>query len=380
MKKIISLYKRVMNWLENHRILKYFVVPGLFTKRWYKTWIYKLLAAPVGMIKRRNILSHLPFGEFSVAVMLALLGTIPPPLWRDWFVFVVFWTLAVMFILKTANVRAAADCSIYLYIFIAAAFFLPTSVPAALMLLYLFAIAGISFIIMHVIDSPRDIYKILFGTYIAVVARSLYVAADTFLSANLQSGVDFGEFLVMLFPFALAFTFLKANSKRRGWLIVGLLPSVYGVLAAIFDIGDILQRQIREIPMDGDFMTYAMMAQDIYARAGTVGTQPFIDIYSAFMGAIGSQNLWARLLLYLGMLGILLFLWYVIRLVRRAVVRVFKKKGDARIALIAGIFALLGVVIMIPFEMSHLSVRTLFMYWVIIGIVGGVVKNKLGAQ
>ena len=112
--------------------------------------------------------------------------------------------------------------------------------------------------------------------------------------------------------------------------------------------------------------------------AGTVGTGPFLDIYSAFMSAHNSRNLFLRLFLYVGMFGFLLFLWYVIRLVRKAIMRIFRKKGDARIVLIAGVLALLGAMLIIPFELSHLDARTLFIYWVVIGIVGGIVRNNVG--
>jgi len=378
MKKLISTYNQAMNWAKNHKLLKYFTVPGLIAEAWYNTKVYGILAAPIVLLKRRNVHSRLPFGEISVALSIALFGVIPPFLWRDWFVFALFWAISMMFILKTADVCAAANYSIYMYIFILAAFFLPTSTTAGTLVLYLLAIIGISFLIMHVIDEPQDIFKVLAGVYAAVVARSILVAIDTILAANLHSGANFSEFLIMLFPFALAFAFLKRCKRWRWWLLLGLLPSIYGVVAVLLDIGNILQQQNFLIPQfDGDVWNYALEMQGIYARAGTVGTQPFVEIYQMFMNAQYSDNLGVGLLLYLGLAAILLFLWYVIRLVRRAIFGIFKKSGDARIVLIAGIVALLGVVIVAPLSVDWLSIRTLFLYWIVIGILGGIVRNRV---
>jgi len=376
MKKIRLLYDKVFQWAKGNFILKYFVVQGLFTEAWYKTPIYRGLAAPVIFLKRRNVRSSLPFSEVSIAATIAFFGVIPPLWWRDWFVFAAFWTLSVLFILKTPNARDAVNCSIYLYVFILAAFLLPFD--TAVMLLYLLAAGGIAFLIMHVIDEPPDIWKILAGTYIAVAARSVFVAVDTMFAGTLQSGVNFSEFLIMLFPFALAFVFIKRNKRRKIWLLAGLLPSLYAVVAVLFDIGDILQAQNFLIPQfEGEFLDYAMKFQGIYARAGTVGTAPFMEIYTQVYTALDTGNFGVRLLIYMGAFGVLLFLWYVIRLIRRAIVGIFRKRGDARGVLIAGICALLGVVIVAPFSINWLNVRTLFVYWIVIGIVGGVVRNRV---
>ena len=366
-----------MSRVRNHKILKYFVNRELITELWYKTPVYKALAAPVVLIKRRQIYSRLPFTSAGIAIMLALFGIVPPQLWRDWFVFALFWLLSVMFILKTPNIRAAANHSIYLYIFVLTALFLRIETSAAFMLLSLLAVIGISFLIMHVITEPPDVFKILCGIYIAVFARAVYVSIDTVFRVDLQSGQYFSEFLVMLFPFAAAFAFLKRNKRRRPLLVTGLLPAVYGVIAVIFDIGDIVQQQISAIPLDGDFLDYAMMAQGIYARAGTVGTQPFLDIFAAYISARESQHLGVQIFFYIGTAALLLFLWHVIRFVRKSIVGIFRKKGDVRLVLIAGISALLGAVIMIPFEASNINVRTLFIYWSVIGIVGSTIKNGI---
>lgn|GEM_PF-6598288 len=366
-----------MTRARNHKILKYFVNRELIAELWYGTIIYKSLAAPVVLIKRRQIYSHLPFTSTGIGIMLALLGIIPPPLWQDWFVFALFWLLSVMFILKTPNIRAAANHSIFLYIFVLTALFLQIETSAAFMLLSLLAVIGISFLIMQVISEPPDIFKILAGIYIAVFVRAAYVSIDTIFYVDMSSGQYFSEFLVMLFPFAAAFAFLKRNKRLRPWLVAGLLPAIYGVIAVIFDVGDIVQQQISAIPLDGDFLDYAMIAQGIYARAGTVGTQPFLDIFAAYIAARESQHIGVQIFFYIGTAALLLFLWHVIRFVRKAIVGIFRRKGDSRLVLIAGIFALLGAVIMIPFEASNINVRTLFIYWSIIGIVGGTVKNDV---
>ena len=386
MKKIISHYNRIMTWAKNHRILKYFVDRNQLTQRWYKTRVYKFFAAPAIIIKRKHIYSRTPFAEAGTGIMLALFGLIPPLFWRDWFVFALFFPLSVIFILKTTNVRAAANYSIFLYIFVLTAILSPPTSEATFLFLLLLAIFGISFLIMNVTDEPEDISKILYGVYVAVLVRAIYVSFDTLFAGAMHAGDNFSEFLIMMFPFALAFVFLKCNKRWRWLLLVGLLPTLYGVFAVIFDIGNILHAQILDIPniletyTNGNLIDVAMTAQGIFARAGTVGTRPFLDIYNAAMEVHDSEFLTIRLALYVGMFGILLFLWHILRLIRKAIVGMFKQKGDARIVLIAGIMALLGTLVIIPFEFERIGVRTLFLYWIIIGIVGGIVKNDIGIE
>jgi hypothetical protein len=369
-----------MSWARNNFLLKYVVDRSLITRLWYKTWLYRILAAPVVLIKRRHIYSRLPFSAAGIGIMLALFGIIPPVLWHDGFVFAFFFALSAIFILRTTEARAAANYSIYLYIFIAATLFLQPLTNVEAMLIYLLAIIGVSFLIMNVITEPKDVHKILWGIYIAVVARAIYVSADTIFAGIFYSGPKFSEFLIMLFPFALIFALLSRNKRWRWLLLAGLLPSLYGVVAVLFDIGNVLHSQISEIPLDGTFMDAALFAREIYAGGGTVGAQPFLYVYSSFMETHNLSNFGIRLLLYIGMLGFLLFLWYIIRLIRKAIVRLFRSKGDARIVLIAGISALLGALIIIPFELGRLEMRTMFIYWIIIGIVGGIVKNKIGME
>lgn len=366
-----------MNWAKNHVILKYFLNRELIAELWYKTRVYKVLAAPAIIIKRRNICSHKSVKALTLGIVLATFGLIPPPLWRDWFVFGLFFLLSMIFIFKTPSVRTAANYSIFLYIFVFAALVIPPESSAALLLLGLLAIFGISFLIMNVMDNTSNIYyQILCGIYVSVIIRAIYVSLDTIFAGNLQSEDGFPEFLIMLFPFAFAFAFLKRNKRLRWWLLIGFLPAVYGVAALLFDIGNVVQQQISEIPTDGTLIDAAVTAQGIFSRGGTVGTRPFLDIYNAAIDTFNSQFLIVRLFFYIGMFGILLFLWHIIRLIRRAIVQIFRQKGDARLMLIAGIIALLGAVIIIPFEVEQISVRTLFIYWIVIGIVGGIVKNN----
>jgi len=374
MKKIILLYNKIMSWAKGHFILKYFINRELIAELWYKTWVYKILAAPAIVIKRRNIYSNAPIKAFTMGITLAMLGLIPPLFWRDWFVFGLFFLLSVIFIFIVPNVRVAANYSIFLYIFVLVALLLPPNSLPVLIFLSLIAMFGISFLIMNLINEFGDVYKILCGIYIAVVARAIYMPLDTILFGVLQSENDFSEFLIMLFPLALTFAFLKQNKGWRWYFVAGLLPSLYGVAAILFNIGNSLERQISEIPTDGNLIDIAFYAQGIFARGGTIGTQPFLNIYNAAMASFNSQDLLVRLLIYVGMFAVLLFLWFVIRLIRRAVVQLFRQKGNIRIILLAGVIALLGVIIIVPFEIERLSMQTIFIYWIVIGIVGGIVK------
>ena len=179
----------------------------------------------------------------------------------------------------------------------------------------------------------------------------------------------------MFFPLAFSFVLLKRNNHRRIWLLAGLSPSLYGVFAVLFDIGDILQKQSFYIP-DGDIYQYLIMAQGIYSHAGTVGTKPFMDIYLAYAAGYGTRGGFSAILVYLGMLGVLLFLWYIIGLIRKAIIRIFKQNGDERLVLISGILSLFGVVVIAPFNISWFDIRTLFLYWIVIGFLGGIVKKR----
>ena len=163
MKKIISHYNAVVNWAKTFPILKYFLDRKLLAERWYRMHLYKILSMPVMLIKQRNIFSRFPLTSVGITIMLAMFGLTPPTLWHDWYVFAMFWGLSVLFILKTDNARAAANHSIYLYVFIVTALLPQTQSGAGLTLLYFLAAAGVSKLIMRVISEPCNIYKILCG-------------------------------------------------------------------------------------------------------------------------------------------------------------------------------------------------------------------------
>lgn len=289
-----------------------------------------------------------------------------------------------------------------------------------------------------IVTSLFAVYQRFVGVDVSASLTDLTVNAGVpgRVYSTLANPNNYAEFLVMLTPVAAVFAArvksellriplcgamalpllaLLMTYSRSGWIAMllacvvfvyyankKLIPAFFLVCVALIPfLPDSVMIRIASLFNSADssnmFRIYIWsgateIAKDYFATGIGLGPASFAEIYPAYahpmaeVGAPHSHMVYLELIIEMGILGFVSFMWYMLRLWKDSACSLLKSKSPiARLALCACLASLVGIAFTFAVEYVWYYPRTFFAYFVLAGISMAAIrivneKNKNGSS
>ncbi len=362
---------------------------------------------------------------FYLGAFLAVLLLLPESLFTGWIITPLFVAVSVLYFSHHAAYRsglvyAFLSLTIILFLLIAA-----LALPYASMRLIGYFLLGIHlfFLVSSTVRSKQDFQEILGCLFLLLIALCCIAAIQQVgsrgeASATLGDGTTFGAVIVLLFPFSyiapirfqpklrriiyfillLALTFIALAGTLSKAAFLGLAVELV-LMAFLIDrrlllgIAVVLpllpsasrQNLIRSFTIPttyGNFFTNLIYSfRDFWANGFGINRQTFLDYYNstALDAKTGQAVLslpylqinpvYYTFLANLGLIFLIIFLSYVLRLAHTTLTASFTAKKDYRPFFAAGFATLVGISVSAMLDSTLLNPRMLLLYWAILGLL-----------
>ena len=288
--------------------------------------------------------------------------------------------------------------------------------PIVSPLLYLLLALAFSVFLLYCTDSRTHHKNIASGIYVSLVSAGaialLQWRQGHSITASFGSPANYSQFIILFFPYALAYTLMQASSLRKSLYAALLLPTTFimtrtlggyvsfGVSLLIFlvliewrflavaaleslfiiptlstDIIAFLKTSWRIEQTGKPIEDMVNISATVWNNAAGVGYAPFLSLFeNAAEASVSSPALAPAIVFQLAFVLAFAFLWYIIRFVRKGLFIILKTRSTAKLYLAAGFAALVGSGLDGALEGGFLYPKTLLSYWIIIGLTASMVR------
>ncbi|HHW30933.1 MAG TPA: hypothetical protein GXX20_04555 [Clostridiaceae bacterium] len=220
------------------------------------------------------------------------------------------------------------------------------------------------FFVTAIINAKTLIKRLVFSAMIIPVVIALFLTGSR--SAWISFAVSIFVFVFLINRKLLPLAILA------GALAVPLLPDViYRRIMTLFNPNEnslnyrsLIIRHVKP------------MLMDYWVSGVGLGINAFSSVFKRYLSfgltsAVHTHNLYLQIWLEAGILSIASFIWFLFRLFKNSVTRIFKHVGqsDAKNTLIAGVSALFGILVMGLADHVWFYNRLMLMFWVVVGII-----------
>ncbi|MBQ2614813.1 MAG: hypothetical protein IJB80_05755 [Clostridia bacterium] len=416
-----SFLWKVWRWMDTHIIQSRWVQaildPKHLTNAYYASTFYKKGTLWIRRLSFVTPKPSLPWNSLAISAFLAVVLLIPESFCSATFLFGAFLTVAIFYfahhrLMRTGMVFAMV-CLLLTIFGVLFALALPSS--AAKTLSYLLLGVCFFFLISFAIRTAEDFVKALRCIYLLLLLLCAlgFFQQEVFGStarATFLDSVTFGEVMVLLFPFAFIAPMTFSSTPRRIAYLIPLLMLTFSAVTAtqsraafigfsaellllilLFDwrylpmllflapamTGTAIENIVAmwDVPKSyGNFFINLISAfRQVWSNGFGIRRGVFLDFYSnaltAETGPLAVSPLYFSFLLELGMLGLLFFLWYLLRLAHSTLTSIFTAKKEFRGFFVAGFAMLIGISVSSLLEASLFSPRIFLLYWGMLGLL-----------
>ncbi len=175
----------------------------------------------------------------------------------------------------------------------------------------------------------------------------------------------------------LILTFFKNKKLIPLLILIGLMcipvlpQSVYRRIMSLSNFSADTSAQYRILI----YKTVWPMLKDYWVTGVGLGTDAFMKIcdnYYQFTKKTPphSHNIFLQIWLELGFMGVLSFVWFIVRMIKKSVINIFSKTDKyINNILIAGISAIAGILVMGIAEYVWYYPRVMLIFWMVVGII-----------
>ena len=428
---ILNLWKKFHAVVLDSKIIKLFFDNEFISDLFYKSYFYRGATYNI-----RKISFHLPkasirFDAFFVGIFLSLILIIPDFLWSDLFWMPLFTALAIFYISRsirerTGTVFLLVNSILFLFLFLTK-LALPstTSGPLVYLLLGIDLFFLISFSLKN-LDDLKSVLSLLFvsGIFLCGIGIFQNIVFYSDASAVFNSGVTFGEILILIFPFSLLYSMEFVLGKRRFFYVSILFLLFFNAIAAthskpafigflievsIFIIADIkylplllllvplglgtviqnIEYTWRATTSSGNAINNIIkLFHQAWSKGFGVNSKKFLDIYSSadissyqdvsLLPYIEISPVYLSFIKDIGAILMIGFLFYVLRLAHSTLTSIFVTEKKYRRFFVAGLATLVGISVSSFFEINLFYSRILLIYWAVLGILRAIRIINLG--
>ncbi len=392
------------------RFVQVFLDPTHLTDAYYASFFYKNTALGVRRLSFYTPRASVRWSCPALWGFLAVLLLLPNHALSGALFATIFLAMAIFFFShhSTSRIGVVFALVILLLTLFWGILFLALPAAAAVSLGYLLLGIGFFFLVSFAVRSREDFIDSLRCLYcLLLILCGISVLGQEIVF--FESGVAFGEVLILLFPFAflapmtfedkprrflylgilLMLTFTAVTETRSRAALVGFsaellllillidwryLPLLLFLAPAMTETAAENIVLMWSIPKShGNFFVNLIHAvQNFWQNGFGIERGTLLQFYSANAlnaPAQGVNPLYFSLVLELGMFGLFLFLVYLLRLAHATFTSLFTAPKDLKPYFAAGFAMLLGVSVSALFEATLFSPRTLLVYWGMLGLM-----------
>lgn len=417
-----SFLYRIWVWFDRNivqsRPVQLILDPNYLTDAYYSSSFYQNAARWVRRLSFLTPKPYLPWSSAAVWLFLGVVLVLPQGSVSGGIFAGLFAVLAIFFFAhhSTGRIGVVFAMVILVLLLFWGALFLILPAAAVFALGYLLLGIGFFFLVSFAVRTREDFVLALRSIYgILLILCTVGVLGEE--TVMFESGVAFGEVLILLFPFAFLAPLTFGNKFRKvfylGLLLMMTFTVVTETLSRAVLIGFsvellllILLIDFRYLPLLL-FLAPAMTSaavENIVAMWSVPKTHGnfFMNLFYAFRAfwqngfgirqgtllhyysdnALNATrkvgSVYFSMVLELGMLGLVVFLVYILRLAHGTFTSVFTAPSKYRPYFAAGFAMLAGISVSALFEASLFSPATLLTYWGMLGLLRAVRIIRFG--
>ena len=430
---ISNLWKKFQDVVLDSKIIKLFFDNEFISEIFYKSYFYRNATYRI-----RKISFHLPkasirFNAFFIGLFMAVILILPDSLWSDLFWMPLFAALVLFYISRSIRERTGTvflliNVILFLFLFLTE-MALPynTSAPLVYLLLGIDLFFLISFS-LKTLDDLKSALTLLFCSGIILcgfgIIQNILFYSDA--SAVFDSGVTFGEILILIFPFCLLYSMEFVSGKRRIFYVSILFLLFFNAIAAthskpaligfLIEVSIFIIADIKYLPFLGLLVPLGLgtviqnikytwqtttasgnainniikLFRQVWNFGFGVNSKKFFDIYnSAGLNSSAEISLlnipyikispvYFSFIIDIGAILMIGFLFYVLRLAHSTLTSIFVAEKKYRRFFVAGLATLVGISVSSFFEINLFYSRILLVYWAVLGILRAISIINLG--
>lgn len=413
--------------------VKFFFDTEFLSGIFYKSFFYRISTKRIRKASFHIPKASLKFDCFYIGGFIAAVLLLPQRLWSDFFWVPLFGAVALLYISRNIRERTGTVFvlvnTILLFFLAIIELALPHSTIAPLV--YMLLGIDLFFLISFSVKTLDDLGKILFCLFVsAIILCGIGIFQNTASLSDAKgvfmSGVNFGEVLILIFPFAFLYPLEYQTGKRR-WLYIGFLfLFFFNVVAAthsksafigfLIELSIFVIADIKYIPFLVFLMPFGLgsvidnirytwhttttqgdplsniinLGRQIWHSGFGVNSQKFLDLYTSSQFRTPGENtvlkipyleispIYLNFIIDLGALLMFIFMFYVLRLAHSAFTSLFVADKKYRRSFTAGLATLVGISVSSFFEINFFSSRILLIYWAMLGILRSIRIISLG--
>lgn len=392
------------------RLVQFFLDPIYLTDAYYSSYFYKKASLGIRRLSFLTPRASLRWSAPMPWLFLGILLLLPAKALSGFLLAMAFLAMAIFYFSHHSASRIGvvfALVNLLLSLFWGI-FFLALPTAAVFSLGYLLLGIGFFFLVSLSVRSREDFTEALRCLYciLLILCGIAILGQETILFEN---GVAFGEILVLLFPFAflapstfsdkprrilylgilLMLTFFVVTETRSRAAFIGFsvellllillidwryFPLLLFMAPAMTETAVTNIAAMWSIPKSyGNFFMNLFYAfRSFWQNGFGISRGSLLNFYSVNALNAPSQGvhpLYFSLLLEFGMLGLFLFLVYLLRLAHTTFTSIFTASKELKPYFAAGFAMLVGVSVSALFESTLFSPRTLLVYWGMLGLL-----------
>lgn len=430
---------KLISWIDNNVVQnKYFEI--IFDTRkvgeaWYASAFYRYTTFFVRRAAFYIPRSKIKFRAYFLGVFLMFVLLFPDRWWDNFYMVPVFACVALLFISRYATQRTGVIfilINIIIFIF-TGLMLMSVPIAACKTISYFLLAVDLFFLISFAVRNQEDLEIIMLCLFLsqvilcAIGVVQSYAAAGRGIKGVYANTLVYAEILLLLFPFAFVYP-VTLQSKVRSFIYSGLVMAATFVvitatqsraafigflvelliviilidrryipmilfLAPTFSIGvvrNIVSMWTRESAYGNIFQNIVASLRNFWSNGFGVSTSNFVNMYNttaqhyndqkAFISVPGMHvsALYFNLLVDLGAIFMLGFMYYILRIAHSSVTCMFRATKRQKIIFAAGLAALIGIAVSAIFESNLFEPRVLIMYWAMLGLLRSGRIIKLG--